>query len=111
WETQSGSAASGEDSLTAALKETREEVGIVLNPANGEYYCRVTRTDNICDVWIFRQDVELSDVVLQEGETCDAALMSGEKILQMIKEETFIGFEFYPYLLEMFEYLRKDLTR
>ena len=38
WEVPSGSAAVGEESLTATIRETREESGIILLPENAELY-------------------------------------------------------------------------
>ena len=35
WETTGGSALAGDDSLTAALRETKEELGIDLDPQKG----------------------------------------------------------------------------
>jgi isopentenyldiphosphate isomerase len=36
WECTGGAAIAGEDSLTAALREVKEELGLTLNPSNGE---------------------------------------------------------------------------
>ena len=38
WETTAGCAVAGEDSITAALREVREEVGLELDPADGVVY-------------------------------------------------------------------------
>lgn len=38
WETTGGGAISGEDSLTATLRETNEELGISLNPKKGSVF-------------------------------------------------------------------------
>jgi len=113
WECTGGSAEVGEDSLAAALKEVREELGVELDPKNGEMYLSGLKRSHfidagmmLLDVWIFRQDVDLADVVLQEGETCYAAYMVQEQILKMIDEGSFIGFEFYPYLSDLFAYTK-----
>ena len=110
WETTGGSATVGEDSLAAALKETREELGIILDPARGEVFNRYVKHDRgaIYDSWLFRQDVDLADVVFQEDETCDAMYASPATILHMIEKGECIGFEFYPYLLDLFEMTRRE---
>ena len=36
WETTAGSAIAGDDSLSAALREVREETGLILKPENGK---------------------------------------------------------------------------
>lgn len=93
----------GEDSLTAALRETREETGILLDPEQGKLVLEQWGDHYICDVWLFRQDVALEDVVLQEGETCDVKYASQEEILQMMGRGDFI---LQNYVGELFEKIR-----
>jgi isopentenyldiphosphate isomerase len=104
WECTGGSAVSGEDSITAAIKEAKEELGIDLNPANGRLFIRFVKEDSraIIDAWLFRQDINIKDITLHPEETCDAMWASKEKIRQMLTNEQFIGYEFYPYLDELF---------
>jgi len=87
WETCGGSALTGEDSLTAALREFREECGIALDPACGQIVLTERREDgfcnDFCDVWLFRQDIDPADFVPQPGETVCAKLATAEEILQM----------------------------
>ncbi len=63
WECVGGSVIKGEDSLTGALRETQEEVGLVLSPENATLvYSVVGRVVNevkfsdILDVWLFEYD-------------------------------------------------------
>ena len=107
WECTGGAAVSGDDSLQTAIKEVKEELGIDLKPENGEMLWEFILEDdisnNIYNAWLFRQDVDINDVVLQEGETCDAILADKHKIQQMIENGEFIGRDYFPYLDEMFE--------
>ena len=106
WECTGGSAVTGDDSLTTALKEVREELGVILDAKNGQLFRRFRRTvhgfGDFADVWIFRQDVDISKIVFQPGETCDAMWANEEKIKQMILEGAFIGPEIFTYLDELF---------
>ena len=97
WQTTGGCAIAGDDSLSAALRETKEELGITLDPKNGQLLKQYNEDRNLFDVWFFRQDIDISEVVLQPGETCDAMWASKEKIKQMIDEGVFWG-EWSPYL-------------
>ena len=116
WECTGGAAVSGDNSLQTALKEVKEELGIELNPESGEMLWEFILEDdimnNIYNAWLFRQDVDINDVVLQEGETCDAALVDKYKIMQMIENGEFIGRDYFPYLDELFkkcdEYIEKE---
>jgi len=120
WECTGGSAISGDDSLTTAIKEAREEVGITLLPENGQLYTRYRRDfvrdgdgwkvidgdgssgGDFVDVWLFRQEVELSDVTLCPDETCDARLATAEEILQMQENGAFVEAAGASYLREFF---------
>ena len=90
WETTGGSALAGDDSLTAATREVKEETGITLRPDCGQ--CIMSRKgDNFFgDYWLFRQDFDLSDIVLQEGETSDAMCADEETIRTLHREGKFV---------------------
>ena len=109
WECTGGCAVAGDDSLTTALKEVKEELGVILDPKNGELFKRYKRVfDNgsgdFVDVWVFRQNVLLSDVIFQEGETSDAMLAGKNEIVRMIDDGIFVGREYFPYYDEFFNW-------
>ena len=75
WETVGGSVIAGEDSLTAAIREVKEEVGIDLSPESGRIITTKVRSiingkpfSDIMDVWLFQYDgdVSLSDATTDE---------------------------------------------
>ena len=77
WECVGGSVVKGEDSLTGALREVHEEVGLAFAPEEGErLFTKIRGTVNgkryndIVDVWLFRHD---SDVPLQNAATDEVA--------------------------------------
>ena len=77
WECVGGSVTKGEDSLTGALRETKEEVGLTLSPDDGKLvYSVVGRAVNgvkfadILDVWLFAYDGPVS---LEQATTKDVA--------------------------------------
>ena len=84
----------GEDSLTAAIREVEEETGLVLSPENGRVIHRYSGQDYHTDVWLFRQDFELSSVHLLEGETCDKMLASKNEILTMAKDRKLVPYSY-----------------
>jgi tellurite methyltransferase len=114
WQTTGGCAVSGDDSLKTAIKEASEELGVTLDPKNGQLfkqYALPHTNDNgnaFYDVWLFRQDIDISTVVFQADETCDAIWASKEKINQMIASGIFIPpNDAYPYLDELFYFCDK----
>lgn len=117
WETTGGAAQAGDDSLTAALRETREELGITLDPAKGEFFKREAyhgegESPNriggyhfFVDVWVFEHDCPIEDLVLQEGEVTEARWATADEIREMMRAGTFLkeGIQgaFYPYFEEL----------
>ena len=97
WETTGGSAVAGDDSLTAALREMREETGLELDPACGQVLMTKTGDYYIADIWLFEQDLDLTQAVLQENETCGIRWATEEEMLAMDAEGLFVP---YSYLSE-----------
>ena len=91
WEIPGGSASAGEDSLTAVIREAQEESGLVLLPSNGELLCSYHRGNTFYDSWLFRQNFNLSDAVLQDNETIDARTATWSEISAMMERGEFIG--------------------
>lgn len=101
WETTGGSALAGDDSLTAALREVREETGLTLEAENGSRVITYRGRDYFTDVWLFRQDFDLADVVLLEGETCGVMYASKEKILELRGDAALVPFRYLEKLFEL----------
>lgn len=104
WECTGGSAVTGDDSLTAALREAKEETGLVLFPKNGKRIIELKGSDYYYDIWLFKQDFALKDIVLQENETCGAMLATKEQILMMNENGTLIP---CSYLIEFFDMINE----
>jgi len=105
WECVGGSAIVGDDSITAAIREVKEEIGLDVKKENGNCLFTITRDSDvygsdICDIWLFKQDFDINDVVLQENETTDAKYATEETIRQMILNGEFIGFHYIENLFE-----------
>ena len=75
WECVGGSVLKGEDSLRGALRETREEVGLILPPESGRLIDSTVRKtvdgkrfSDIRDVWLFAYDgpVDLKNAATRE---------------------------------------------
>lgn len=106
WESTGGSAMSGETSLYGAIRETKEETGLILDVGSGKVVLSYKRhrykMPDFFDVWLFRQDFDINDVVMQPGETCDAMWASADIIKNMIAMEEFS--ESFEYIDEIFKY-------
>ena len=106
WECTGGCALKGDSSLDAALREVREELGLVLDSEKGELYKRYLRNypvgaKAICDVWVFRQNFTEDDFDLQVEEVSEARFVSKEEIKKMAVLEDFQ--RRYPYIHKLLD--------
>ncbi len=95
WECSGGSAVVGENSITAAIREVKEETGISVVPESGRVIKSMRRVNDHVDVWLFETDAKLSDVRLQEGETCDAKLVTKNEMSEMVKREELVPYSYF----------------
>ena len=87
WECVGGSVLKGEDSLTGALRETKEEVGLTLSPENGRLISSVVgrvirgvEFRDILDIWLFPYDGPIPLEEATTKEVVEAFWMSKEQI-------------------------------
>ncbi len=93
WECVGGSVLKGEDSLTGALRETREEVGLTLSPEDGKLVCSVVgrvingvRFTDILDVWLFEYDGTVSLKQATTHEVSRVKWMTKAQIKELFDE-------------------------
>ncbi|MDF2485656.1 MAG: hydrolase [Herbinix sp.] len=103
WECTGGSALSGDNSLTAAIREVKEETGLIVLPENGKCIMSVRQENSFADIWLFNQDFDIKDVVYQPKETCGAKYATMDEILAMNKAGTLVPFSYLD------EFFRKDI--
>lgn len=91
WENTTGSVQAGEDSRTGALRELREETGIVLMPEELKFLTSRQVRHCFVDIYIAQKDVRLEELVFQPGETCGARWVSFQewKVLVCEKDSIF----------------------
>ena len=106
WECTGGGVIFGETSIEAAVRETKEEVGLLLKPENGRFLTSYFFEDihAICDVWLFHQEVELNNLVLQENETSSVKLVSLDVLIDMFNNGEFLSFYDFAKLLRLTDF-------
>lgn len=102
WDITAGCAVAGDDGITAAMRETEEELGIVLKEEEFKYIGRFLRMKSIVEIFEVVKDIDLSTCVLQEGEVDEVKYITKEELFQQIKKGPFeddgnsgIIFEYY----------------
>jgi len=92
WETVGGSVTAGEDSLTGALREVKEEVGIDLSSESGRLIFSELRPQygDIKDVWLFRYDGDSDLAAASTDEVCETAWKTKDGIRAMFDENNIV---------------------
>ena len=85
WENSGGAAKAGEDSLTAIVRELREETGIAASPEEFELLDACTERGTHYDHYCLRRDPAYVKVVLQPGETDGVQWATFEMVREMIR--------------------------
>ena len=87
WECTGGSILAGESSLTGAIREVKEELGITLDPTRAKliYQTRRDSTQDFYDVWLFHEDVELAAIRLQQSEVVNVKWVDWSELLDMFR--------------------------
>lgn len=98
WECVGGSVLKGEDSLTGALRETKEEVGLSLEPKDGKIVRSTigrivngVRFSDIVDVWLFPYDGPVSLEAATTNEAAQIAWLDRQQIKELFDQGDFVG--------------------
>ncbi len=93
WATTAGAVVAGDTSLKTALKETLEEIGVVLIKENLKHVKRYFINDDfgnyIMDIYLIEQNVLLNELLLNKLEVKKCKYASMKEIITMIKNKTF----------------------
>lgn len=90
--TVGGSSVAGDTSLTAAIREVGEEIGVTLAP---EELRRVLTVQTECvldDIYVAQKDLDETSLKLQPEEVAQVKWASAEEIKAMIREGIFIPY-------------------
>jgi 8-oxo-dGTP pyrophosphatase MutT (NUDIX family) len=97
WECVGGSVLKGEDSLTGALRETKEEVGLSLEPKDGKIVRSMigrivngVRVSDIVDVWLFPYDGPVSLETATTKEVAQIAWLDRQQIKELFDQGEFV---------------------
>lgn len=104
WENTGGAVIAGETSEQAAVRELKEETGI--DPGNQKliFLGDVWHAGYVVDAYLYKADIELSELELQADEVTDAKLVSATDIENLHKEGKMV-----PSVFRTFCCYRKDI--
>lgn len=86
WACTGGCVIAGEDSLTAALREIREEIGLKLHPEEMMPVSQTRKLHSFVDTFVVCRDVQDSEIVLQKEEVEDFCWVDKHQYRKMERE-------------------------
>ncbi|GKX30675.1 NUDIX hydrolase [Vallitalea longa] len=87
WAVTGGGAIQGEDSIDAAYREAKEELGIDIDIINKPM--RYIKENTIIDIYIVQYDKNIDNKKLQKEEVSDVKWVTVDELKQMIQEGEF----------------------
>ncbi len=106
WAATGGSAVSGEDSITAAMRELHEELGIETTPNEFLFARRLKRKNSFLDVWFVKVDVDICSLKLQKEEVSEVRWIGGNQLKYLVKQG-----RYHNYGREYFELVTNSLNK
>jgi 8-oxo-dGTP pyrophosphatase MutT (NUDIX family) len=100
WATTVGYVLAGEDSLSGAIRETQEELGIRLLPTQLAHYDRLRTDDRIEDVWLAAIAHDAAVGLTLGPEVSDVVWASKQELSQMIRRGEFFPYSYFGSLPE-----------
>lgn len=89
WENPGGGAISGQNSEETFIREFKEELGIIPNIKNSRLIFTLKREKDFVDIWLVKQNFEISFLKLQKAEVAEAKWVSFDELNQMIENDEF----------------------
>lgn len=89
WDITGGAVQAGESSWEAALRETKEEIGVDLDPDSLTFVGRNVSIKHLVDVYFVKQEIDLETCCLQEEEVSEVKLVTKEELLSSMRISDF----------------------
>lgn len=106
WACTGGSAIQGEDTLTAALRETREEIGLQVPPQKMILVAQERRLHSFLDTFVVCCDLSDEQIVMQPEEVVDFCWVDEAEYRRMERKDLL-----HPALKNFFEVYRPKLPK
>ncbi len=85
WSQTGGGVIENEDTIMAAIRECKEELGINIDEEKMELVMTIKREDNFLDIYLVKQEFKIEDMILQKGEVADVKWVKLDEFEEMMK--------------------------
>ncbi len=89
WDITGGAVKAGEESIDAAIRETKEEIGLEVKKEDLRLIARYESIKHLVDIYFAKMDLDLKTCCLQEDEVSEVKLIQGEKLMDSFKNSDF----------------------
>lgn len=95
WATTVGYVLAGEDSISGAIREASEELGIQLSPAHLRRFDRLKMENRIEDLWLAEVSRNSTDAPTLGSEVTDWKWVSKAELEQMVSRGDFVAYSYF----------------
>lgn len=99
WATTVGYVLAGEDSLTGAIREVQEEIGILLSPGQLRRWKRHAMENRVEDIWFAVVSSNSAGVPALGPEVSECRWVSDEELTAMVNQGDFFRYSYLEKLL------------
>ena len=85
WEINGGCCLAGENPSQAIVRELKEELGIDLSDKKGIYFKEYKKEHVFLDIWLYKVDVDISDIKFNDNEAVEARWVTIDEYEQFNK--------------------------
>lgn len=85
WSNTGGACIAGETSIETVVRELKEELNVVPKIENLEFIASYKREKDFVDVWVLKQNINIEDIVFQDGEVQDIKWVKIEEWIKMVE--------------------------
>ena len=87
WATTGGHVKSGDDAVSTAIIEVKEELGIDIDKNKLKRIYSGMKNSRIFEVFYIKQDIEISKMILQKEEVERVEWLSKDKLRELVKQD------------------------
>jgi len=99
--TVGGSAVSGDSSQSAAMRETKEELGLEIDLTEVRPHFTINFDNGFDDYYFIIKDVDISRLTLQESEVAEVKWVDKEELLKLADQGEMIQFFFLDKIFDI----------
>ncbi len=90
WEFTGGGVLAGETTLSAAVREVKEELGLCLDETEFELHEVYKHKNYFMDIYVVRKDLAEEEIILDKNEVVDWKWLSSKEIEQLVDTEKMV---------------------